>query len=162
MNGGPCPATTPAEGSRNIFRAMEIGDLERIAVVEQAIQPFPWLGNKMRNCLEAGYECWVCEDEEGEIVAYSVMAGTFDECSLLNLGVALHHQGKGYGRRLLAFMLERARSQGRRHCFLEVRESNRPAIRLYESRGFYLVGRRKDYYPAVDGREDALVYRLDM
>jgi ribosomal-protein-alanine N-acetyltransferase len=47
--------------------------------------------------------------------------------------------------------------------FLEVRESNSPAIQLYVKKGFDLISRRKNYYPADNGREDALimVYRYD-
>jgi ribosomal-protein-alanine N-acetyltransferase len=41
--------------------------------------------------------------------------------------------------------------------FLEVRPSNPNAIKLYQSLGFNEIGRRKDYYPARKGREDALV-----
>ncbi|MCG9958445.1 ribosomal-protein-alanine N-acetyltransferase, partial [Pseudomonas aeruginosa] len=44
-----------------------------------------------------------------------------------------------------------------RECFLEVRASNQAAYRLYERYGFNEIGRRRDYYPAVGGREDALV-----
>jgi ribosomal-protein-alanine N-acetyltransferase len=45
--------------------------------------------------------------------------------------------------------------------FLEVRASNAAAIRLYEGNGFDTVGRRVNYYPAADGREDALVMRWE-
>jgi ribosomal-protein-alanine N-acetyltransferase len=46
--------------------------------------------------------------------------------------------------------------------FLEVRPSNPNAIALYQSEGFVTVGRRKGYYQASGGREDALVLRLDL
>ncbi|MOA65737.1 ribosomal-protein-alanine N-acetyltransferase [compost metagenome] len=53
--------------------------------------------------------------------------------------------------------MQSAREQNAVECFLEVRESNQSAYRLYERYGFNEVGRRRGYYPAVDGREDALV-----
>ena len=59
--------------------------------------------------------------------------------------------------RLLEHLMERARERGGRECFLEVRASNTTAYRLYERYGFNEVGRRRAYYPAADGREDALV-----
>ena len=54
-------------------------------------------------------------------------------------------------------LVQRARERGGRECFLEVRASNTTAYRLYERYGFNEVGRRRAYYPAADGREDALV-----
>ncbi|MNE24719.1 ribosomal-protein-alanine N-acetyltransferase [compost metagenome] len=53
--------------------------------------------------------------------------------------------------------MSRAYQLNARECFLEVRASNQPAYRLYERFGFNEIGRRRDYYPAVGGREDALV-----
>ena len=53
--------------------------------------------------------------------------------------------------------MQRARQLGAGECFLEVRASNQSAYRLYERYGFNEVGRRRDYYPAAGGREDALV-----
>ena len=53
--------------------------------------------------------------------------------------------------------MKEAYELGGRECFLEVRASNQSAYRLYERFGFNEVGRRRDYYPAVGGREDALV-----
>jgi ribosomal-protein-alanine N-acetyltransferase len=66
----------------------------------------------------------------------------------------------GIGRRLMIFLLERARAAEMQDVFLEVRPSNPMAIRLYESLGFARVGVRKGYYQATGGREDAWVYKL--
>ena len=66
----------------------------------------------------------------------------------------------GFGMRhlqLLEHLMAEAGRQGGRECFLEVRASNQSAYRLYERFGFNEIGRRRDYYPAVGGREDALV-----
>ena len=63
---------------------------------------------------------------------------------------------RGVGRRLMDFLLERARAAEMQDVFLEVRPSNPVAIRLYESLGFARVGVRKAYYQATGGREDAL------
>jgi len=50
----------------------------------------------------------------------------------------------------------------RRTLFLEVRPSNTQAINLYDSLGFETVGLRRHYYPADQGREDALVMRYGL
>ncbi len=59
--------------------------------------------------------------------------------------------------RLLEHLMREAAGHQARECFLEVRASNQAAYRLYERYGFNEIGRRRDYYPAVGGREDALV-----
>jgi ribosomal-protein-alanine N-acetyltransferase len=53
--------------------------------------------------------------------------------------------------------MSRAHAANARECFLEVRDSNTAAFRFYERYGFNEIGRRRDYYPAVGGREDAVV-----
>jgi ribosomal-protein-alanine N-acetyltransferase len=63
---------------------------------------------------------------------------------------------------MLLLLLERARQAGMAEAFLEVRPSNPLAIALYQSVGFVQIGRRKAYYQAENGREDALVLKLDL
>ena len=53
--------------------------------------------------------------------------------------------------------MAQARLRDAQEAFLEVRASNQTAARLYERYGFNEIGRRRNYYPAVGGREDALV-----
>ena len=61
------------------------------------------------------------------------------------------------GRLFVRQCLQRAKVAGAEVVHLEVRPSNKIAISLYESLGFVQVGRRKHYYPADVGREDALL-----
>jgi ribosomal-protein-alanine N-acetyltransferase len=63
---------------------------------------------------------------------------------------------------LLRALLQLARGRGAQRMFLEVRPSNGPAIALYHDEGFNEIGRRPRYYPARDGREDALVMALEL
>jgi [ribosomal protein S18]-alanine N-acetyltransferase len=83
-----------------------------------------------------------------------------DELHLLNLTVAPAHQGQGHARALLAHLAEAARARKAVQIWLEVRESNERARRLYERWGFESIGQRKGYYPAPHGqREHAVVMR---
>ena len=63
----------------------------------------------------------------------------------------------GFGHGLLELLMQQAKVRDAEVTFLEVRESNLNAAGLYESFGFNEIGRRRNYYPAVGGREDALV-----
>jgi ribosomal-protein-alanine N-acetyltransferase len=63
---------------------------------------------------------------------------------------------------MLNHAIRQARLQQCSSMFLEVRPSNPSGIRLYEKKGFVIVGKRPAYYRASDGREDAIVMRLDI
>ena len=81
------------------------------------------------------------------------------EWEIENIAVAGPARRRGLGTRLLGEFLDLARGQDAEAVFLEVRESNREARRLYEKRAFVESGRRKHYYREPE--EDAIVYRLD-
>ncbi len=80
----------------------------------------------------------------------------------MNLCIAAPLRRRGIGSRLLRYLLSRARDSGADRVFLEVRPSNKPALKLYRQAGFQAVGLRKGYYRAAGGSEDAvvLVYRF--
>jgi ribosomal-protein-alanine N-acetyltransferase len=141
-------------------RAMTPGDVPAVGAVERASYPFPWSEGIFRDCLRVGYLCRVAEVDR-EIVAYGIVAMGAGEAHLLNLCVREDFRTMNIGRRLLQLLVERAREAGVEAVFLEVRPSNPIAIALYESEGFVAVGRRKGYYQATGGREDALVLKLD-
>ena len=81
---------------------------------------------------------------------------------MLNICIREEFRRRGIGRGLLNALLVHARDRGVRDAFLEVRRTNRGAIALYHELGFECVGTRRGYYQAQDGREDALVYRLEL
>lgn len=143
------------------FRAMTPVDVPAVGAVERASYPFPWSEGIFRDCLRVGYLCRVAE-VEGSVVAYGVVAMGAGEAHILNLCVSNELRGRGIGRQMLLLLLERARQAGMTEAFLEVRLTNLLAIGLYQSVGFIQVGLRKGYYQAEEGREDALVLKLDL
>jgi ribosomal-protein-alanine N-acetyltransferase len=149
------------EETHPAFRAMRVEDLESIARIEVSAYPYPWSLAIFRDCLAAGYACWVLARPNG-LVGYGVLSVAAGEAHLLNLCVAPAQQGHGHGRRILARMLDLARWHRCERVFLEVRPSNPHAISLYESAGFNEIGRRPNYYPAARGREDALVMAIEL
>lgn len=154
-------ATTPDPPAHRLvrFRAMTPADLAGVAAVEKASYQFPWSEGIFRDCLRVGYLCRVAECE-GEIVAYGIVAMGAGEAHVLNICVSERMRGRGVGRQMLKLLIERSSQAGMQDVFLEVRPSNMHAIALYQSVGFIEVGRRRGYYQAVDGREDALVLKL--
>jgi ribosomal-protein-alanine N-acetyltransferase len=144
-----------------VLRPMRESDLPDVIAVEQRAYAFPWTQGVFRDCLLANHPAWVLVDD-GAIIGYAVLSVAADEAHVLNLCTAPEVQGRGHGRRLLRALMQLARGRGAQRVFLEVRPSNGAAIALYHDEGFNEIGRRPRYYPAKDGREDALVMALEL
>lgn len=143
------------------YRRMTAADLDAVVAIEGAIYPHPWTAGNFSDSLQAGYHCWIVECG-GEASGYTVVMIAAGEAHLLNLSVAAPWQRRGMGRELLKFVLKLARDYGAGRIFLEVRPSNGAAIGLYTQAGFAEVATRRGYYPAGDGREDAVVMQLSL
>lgn len=142
-------------------RGMQAGDLDVVGALENIAYEFPWSPGIFRDCLQAGYPCWVlCVD--GAVTGYGILSMGAGEAHLLNICVAPDQQGKGLGRRFLMRLIDIARWNAAERLFLEVRPSNPLARKLYESVGFSEIGRRPRYYPAKGGREEAIVMELNL
>lgn len=143
------------------YRHMTQDDLEMVMRIEESAYQFPWTLAIFRDCLKAGYTCWIAEINN-EIIGYAVFINAVQECHLLNLCIDPDLQSKGLGRRLLAKVLDDAKEKDAGCVFLEVRPSNEHALLLYESEGFNEVGIRKKYYPTKNGREDAVIFAKEL
>ena len=110
--------------------------------------------------LAAGHLAWLLRTRSGVLLAYCVAMPGVEEMHLLNLTVTPAAQGRGLARGLLDALVARCRHEQRGALWLEVRESNQRARRIYQDYGFEGVGLRRGYYPASDRREDAVVMRL--
>jgi [ribosomal protein S18]-alanine N-acetyltransferase len=141
------------------LRAMQQADLDAVLAIEQAAYEFPWTRGHFVDSLAAGYSMQVLP-VEGGCEGYFVAMPGVEEMHLLNITVAPPRQGQGLAQAMLQALARHARSRGARQLWLEVRASNQRARRLYAYLGFEQVGLRKAYYPAQEGREDALVMRL--
>jgi ribosomal-protein-alanine N-acetyltransferase len=143
------------------FRAMAPADVPAVGAVERASYAYPWSEGIFRDCLRVGYLCRVA-DLGREIVGYGIAALGAREAHILNLCVRADLRGRNIGRQMMVLLLERARQAGMDDALLEVRPSNTLAISLYQSMGFVEIGRRRGYYQADGGREDALVLKLSL
>ena len=140
-----------------VLRALRVRDLPRVLEIERAGYPYPWSEGIFRDCLRTDYHAIVLADQDGVIYGYYVISVAVGEAHLLNLCVGPDCQREGHGQHLLEALCAQARDAGADTLFLEVRPSNVAARKLYEQTSFEQIGRRRSYYPAADGREDALV-----
>lgn len=146
---------------RPFFRPMEEDDLPFVLLLERESHLVPWTESIFHDCLRVGYICTVME-EKRSIDAYAVMSVALGEAHVFNVCVRGSRRRQGIGRALMHYLLDCALAKGAKTVFLEVRPSNAGAARLYDSMGFVEVGRRKDYYPAKNGREDALIMAKEL
>lgn len=150
-------AVNPEIDLANGFRKMTFTDIPTIMEIESQVYTHPWTEGIFNDCIRVGYNCWVYE-EHNKLLAYGLVTVAANEAHILNLCVAIDAQRRGLGRRMLYKLMQLAEERMADSIFLEVRDSNIAAQNLYEQEGFNRIGVRKDYYPDVDGREDAYVY----
>ncbi|MFN9745923.1 MAG: ribosomal protein S18-alanine N-acetyltransferase [Betaproteobacteria bacterium] len=143
------------------LHAMAVADVDAVLGVEVRAYAYPWSRGNFVDSLAAGYRARLARDAAGAVLGYFIAMPGVGELHLLNLTVAPEHQGRGLGRALLEAVVAEARAlPAARLLLLEVRDGNERARRLYAARGFAEVGRRRGYYPARGGREDAVVMSL--
>ncbi len=139
-------------------RALSLGDAPWLAAMHAQGFASPWSPTSFAQVLSLPTsQGWVAQ-------AVDVPAGFIlgqvqpEEAEILTFQVAPCYQGQGYGHRLLGHLLTQCRRQGVAQVFLDVAESSRAAQHLYSSHGFVFTRRRKGYYRARQGREDALCF----
>ncbi len=140
------------------IRPMHELDVPVVVAIERSAYQFPWSEGIFRDCLRVGYVCRVVEVGR-DIAGYGIMSIGAGEAHVLNVCVREEYRGRGLARKVLLYLIDRARGAGMYEAFLEVRPSNVAAARLYLSLGFEQVGVRRGYYQATNGREDASVLR---
>jgi len=141
------------------FRPMNKADVDVIMPLERVLYPFPWTLGNFTDSLHAGYSCWVYEFGS-IVVGYAVLMLAAGEAHVLNIAIGQDWQRQGLGRRFLQHLIKVSREYHADMMFLEVRPSNVGALRLYEEIGFNEMATRRGYYPAHDGREDAILMGL--
>ncbi len=144
----------PAEAG---FEPMAVDHLDAVMAIESIAYAHPWSRGNFADSLRSGYQAQklVAGDT---LIGYFVAMKGVDEVHLLNITVAPALQGQGWGALMLEALATWSRGQGAQWLWLEVRESNEGARRLYERHGYRRVGLRKGYYPAAGGqREHAIV-----
>ena len=148
-------------------------DIEQISRMEQAFFSIPWSEASIAHYAQAGNTVFVvarseepyipekdCPETAGgrprRVVGYAAVFCAADEGNLVSIGVDPDYREMGIGRELLDLSCEMAMDRGITSINLEVRESNTPAIALYEQEGFVCTGKRPSFYR--NPTEDALLY----
>ncbi|MEG9531542.1 ribosomal protein S18-alanine N-acetyltransferase [Mannheimia indoligenes] len=143
-----------------MIEEIQQADFERLFEIEQKAHLVPWSkGTLLNNQGEKYLNLKLVEN--GEIVAFAISQVVLDEATLFNIAVDPNFQGKGFGKRLLSELILQLQKRGIATLWLEVRESNITAQKLYDLLGFNEVTVRKNYYPTPEGgKENAVIMAL--
>ncbi len=129
--------------------------LAGIARLEALTFAEPWSESALALLLSDTALGFVCLDDEACPVAYVGMLTVLDEGQITNVATHPDYRRRGLADSLLRALLAEARERRLSTLSLEVRESNRAAIALYEKHGFFVAGKRNNFYK--NPREHALV-----
>ena len=140
-----------------VLRAATASDLDAILAIERRVFSDPWSPESFAPEFDDPYTWFRVIEVDGVIAGYIVARIVAQQGEIANIAVDPAHQGCGVGGKLLDGAIAAAEADACEAVWLEVRVSNDPARRLYASRGFEPIGRRKAYYRAPP--EDALVLR---
>ena len=117
-----------------------------------------WTMESLRSQLEKSDSRCTIAVEGDRIIGFLAFEQVLDEGSIVEVAVHPDCRRKGIARSLITTAIQSA--EGLDSVFLEVRESNTPAIRLYESLGFERIGVRKGYYQKP--KEDAVLMKMTL
>lgn len=138
-----------------LIRSARVDDLAFMAAIEHAVFTDPWSLAALRATLEGVATQVLVAEVDGGVAGYVIVQVVVDEAEIQNLAVAPGHRRQGIATALVLRAIERAAAWGAARVFLDVRESNEAARRLYARLGFDQVARRRGYYRRP--REDAIV-----
>jgi ribosomal-protein-alanine N-acetyltransferase len=145
----------------NSISPLTTADLASAFKIEHASHAFPWTeatfaSNQGERYLNLKLEA------AGQMAGFAITQIVLDEATLFNIAIHPDWQRRGFGRTLLTALIAELEARGVVTLWLEVRASNHGAIALYEDLGFNEVTVRRNYYPAANGREDAIVMALPL
>jgi ribosomal-protein-alanine N-acetyltransferase len=143
------------------LRRLQLRDLNGVEEIERASYPTPWSRSMFAGeVAKPSSICLGAFDTEDDLLAgYLIVSRYVDAWHVMNIAVAPGYRRHGIAKRLLNDLFERTADDERRGYTLEVRVSNKDAIKLYEQMGFRSRGVRRGYY--TDNREDALIMWRD-
>lgn len=143
------------EANEVVMRPMDSQDVSAVVGLERQAFATPWNAETFDSLLTRDNVEMMVMERAQVVVGYGVLWCIHDHGELANIAVDESLRGRGLGSRLLDALLAVAVDRGVRNLYLEVRESNERASKLYARRGFQEVGRRRDYYESP--KEDARV-----
>ncbi len=143
-----------------VCRDMTEADVPQVLEIERQCFSLPWSARGFLDWIEYDYTYMYVICEDSLIIGYGAACRGADEFDISNIAVREGFRGRGIGGMLIDRILNAARDSKAKAVYLEVRESNRAAIALYEKKNFKSMGIRKNFYEKPV--ENAIIYRYQL
>ena len=141
------------------IRLMNNGDIEQIAELEKLCFADPWSVSAFSYELNNPLSLWLVAVDGDTVAGYVGSQTVMGESDMMNVAVAPEYRRQGIAEQLIIDLIRQLNNRNSKSLALEVRQSNLPAISLYEKLGFVQVGCRPRYYR--NPKEDALIMRKE-
>lgn len=139
-----------------IIKELDMRDLDPVYMIEVESYPAPWSRNFLRLMAHTSPELFLTAHDGEEIIGYTV--GEVDTRPngrrlghVMNLAVKGAYRNRGVGSAIMDELERRFVEMGATAAYLEVRESNATAQKLYTGRGYSFFKKAKGYYGDEDG-----------
>ena len=144
------------------FNIIDRSALDEVLAIENAVHVSPWSEAMFHDCFDNCDYRITGLFKDKTIIGYAVLRINPPEAELHNVAICndLHH--RGFGKAFIKQIIEQCVSLNLKQLFLEVRQTNIAAIKIYQTVGFSQVGIRKNYYKTATKTESALVFALDL
>ncbi len=142
------------------LRQMRIKDITIVLSIEKQLFSSPWQKDMFLQEIKTGHAFVAIEKTKNTIAGYICGMMLYDEFNITNLAVCKAFQRQGLAETMVKFIIGQLIRHRCYKFFLEVRESNLPALAFYRKLGFSIIGKRNKYYNHPS--EDALMMQLDL
>ena len=146
------------------FNRLSRDDIDSIVLIEQQNSHNPWSKNQLiESILNPANLCYSISIKN-QIIGFLMAMPALDTADILNISINKACQGKGYGNKLLNYLIKELKDRMISQIMLEVRASNQAAIAFYLKHGFEVISLRKNYYmnnsKHPNQKEDGIMMRL--
>ena len=141
------------------IRFADISDAKAAGEISEEAFIHPWKEEQIRDAIDSENAIVLVAEEDGAVCGYAVLYFAGGDGELESIAVKEECRGKGIGKCLLNALIDETVMKGNSRIFLEVREKNPAARKLYENAGFKEIGIRKNFYKEIN--ENAVLMRLD-
>ena len=146
------------------YNRLSHDDIDSIVLIEQQNSHNPWSKNQLiESILNPANLCYSISIKN-QIIGFLMAMPALDTADILNISINKDYQTKGYGKKLLHYLIKELKDRMIDKLILEVRVSNQAAISFYLKQGFKKISIRKNYYmnnsKHPNQKEDGIIMRL--